>query len=354
MRTTLTRSVYLGQPIEITKIRAGRRKPGLMRQHLACVGAAQQISGAQVLGDSVSSQQIVFKPKPKFKLNVKLNTKLKTKQGAPENGLAAGENKYVFSVGSVGSISLIFQTIVLPLALSDSATEVVFSGGAHNDLAPSYDFLTRSFLPVLEKMGYRVSTEIDSYGFQPVGQGQWRARIEPVQGLAPFECSTRGELISAGCVALGSHIPEHVNSRELTHLRKRLKWDDAVYHERMVKSAGAGNVVFAHQQYEHITVMCDAIGAFGVSAERVAGRVVKSMRDYLATAAPVEAHLADQLLLPTLLERGGHFVTTEPGEHLRTNVAIIEQICGAVIRLEPIDDVQWRVGAPPLASVGAM
>lgn len=346
LRTALTLSVYLGQPIEITKIRAGRRKPGLMRQHLACVRAAQQISGAEVQGGSISSQKLVFKPKPA--------SKLKAKQGASENGHTEDENRYAFSVGSAGSTSLIFQTVFLPLALSDSATEVVFSGGTHNDLAPSYDFLTRSFLPVLEKMGYRVTTEIDSYGFQPVGQGQWRACIEPVEGLVPFECSTRGELLSAGCVALGSQIPEHVNSRELAHLRKRLKWDDAVYQERMVKSAGSGNVVFAYQQYEHITVMCDAVGAFGVSAERVAGRVVKSVRDYLATAAPVESNLADQLLLPMLLGRGGYFVTTEPSEHLRTNISIIEQICGAMIQLEPIDDDQWRVTVPPLASVGAV
>ena len=50
LRTSPALSMVTGQPILLDKIRARRPKPGLMRQHLACVTAAQGVSGAQVKG----------------------------------------------------------------------------------------------------------------------------------------------------------------------------------------------------------------------------------------------------------------------------------------------------------------
>ena len=42
LRTGLALSMVTGRPLHITRIRAGRPKPGLMRQHLACVQAAEK------------------------------------------------------------------------------------------------------------------------------------------------------------------------------------------------------------------------------------------------------------------------------------------------------------------------
>ena len=44
LRTSLSLSMITGQPVRIENIRAKRPKPGLMRQHLACVLAAQAVS----------------------------------------------------------------------------------------------------------------------------------------------------------------------------------------------------------------------------------------------------------------------------------------------------------------------
>ena len=50
LRTSLALSMCTGQPFTLTKIRAGRAKPGLMRQHLTCVTAAAEVCGAEVQG----------------------------------------------------------------------------------------------------------------------------------------------------------------------------------------------------------------------------------------------------------------------------------------------------------------
>ena len=40
LRTSLSLAAITGHELEIVKIRAGREKPGLKRQHLTCVKAA--------------------------------------------------------------------------------------------------------------------------------------------------------------------------------------------------------------------------------------------------------------------------------------------------------------------------
>ena len=60
LRSALALSMCTGQPFTLTKIRAGRAKPGLMRQHLTCVNAATEISGAKVEGAAITRKNCVF------------------------------------------------------------------------------------------------------------------------------------------------------------------------------------------------------------------------------------------------------------------------------------------------------
>ncbi len=52
LRSALSLSMITGQPFTITSIRAGRAKPGLLRQHLTAVKAAAEICRATVEGRS--------------------------------------------------------------------------------------------------------------------------------------------------------------------------------------------------------------------------------------------------------------------------------------------------------------
>lgn len=54
LRTALALSACTGKAFTIEKIRAKRKKPGLMRQHLTCVHAAQEICSAEISGDAIS------------------------------------------------------------------------------------------------------------------------------------------------------------------------------------------------------------------------------------------------------------------------------------------------------------
>jgi len=117
------------QNIELINIRAGRKKTGLLRQHLTSVLAATAICGAKTEGVELGSKRIRFSP----------------------GKVKAGD--YHFAIGTAGSTVLVCQTILPILALANGPSTVTLEGGTHNGMAPSLCFLKSSYLPVLKKNG---------------------------------------------------------------------------------------------------------------------------------------------------------------------------------------------------------
>jgi RNA 3'-terminal phosphate cyclase (ATP) len=124
LRTALSLSMMTGTPFVIENIRAGRSKPGLLRQHLACVNAAAEITSAVVEGAELQSKALRFQPGP----------------------IRTGD--YRFSIGSAGSSTLVLQTVLLPLASAGRST-VTVEGGTHNSMCPNFEFLQECYRPVL-------------------------------------------------------------------------------------------------------------------------------------------------------------------------------------------------------------
>ncbi|EAC1017339.1 RNA 3'-phosphate cyclase [Salmonella enterica subsp. enterica] len=145
LRSALSLSMITGQPFEMSGIRAGRAKPGLLRQHLTAVRAATEICGAQVNGDELGSQQLRFTPGP----------------------IRGGE--YRFAIGSAGSCMLVLQTVLPALWFADGSSRVEVHGGTHNQAAPSADFICRVWEPLLARMGISQRTTLIKHGFYPAG-----------------------------------------------------------------------------------------------------------------------------------------------------------------------------------------
>ncbi len=318
-RTSLSLAMCLGQPVRIEKIRAGRNRPGLLRQHMVCLKAAQEICDAKVSGAELGSSSVTFIP----------------------GTIKAGQ--YRFAIGSAGSTTLVFQTVLMPLLLADDESELYIEGGTHNGMAPSYDFIQQSFLPQMVKMGCRIETELESYGFYPAGGGAWKARVYPLQEKRSLHLMECGELRRQSAVATSSRIPAHVAKRELSMVQKKLLWPEASLHERQVQSSGPGNLVSLRIEMDNVTEVCESIGERNVSAERVAGRAIRDLKRYQSAAVPVGEYLADQLLLPMALGRGGRFRTLNPSQHLLTNIEVIKQLTSVDFQLTRLDEDCWEV-----------
>lgn len=302
LRSALTLSLLTGEPFRIEKIRAGRAKPGLLRQHLAAVKAAAEISAGETMGAELGSTSLTFVP------------------GEVRSG------DYHFAIGSAGATALVFQTVFLPLARQMVASRVVIEGGTHNLAAPPFEFLERAFLPAVAKMGFDAKLILHRHGFYPAGGGKLEAGIGPVRaGSGKFSAEDRGGLVSRGGEALFANLAVDIARREAAKLQEILALTDGEVMIREVKAAGPGNILWIEIRHERTVDVFTAHGELGVSAEQVAGKVARQVEKYLESGAAIAAHLADQLLMPLALAGGGRFTTTRPTPHTLSNIAVIEK-----------------------------
>ncbi len=318
-RTALTLSMCHGIPVRIVNIRQGRAKPGLLRQHLTCLRAAAEICDAAVSGDQLGSAEVLFIPS-------------RVKAGC-----------YHFSVGSAGSTTLVFQTILMPLLMAGAVSEVTFEGGTHNGMSPSFDYLQDCFIPILRQLGCQLELDLQQYGFYPRGGGLWRARVHPVGVMNPLSLVQAGEILERRAVAISAGLPANVTERELRRVGAVSGWSQEDLQQRLVESIGPGNLMALRIQRPQVAAMFEAVGERRVSAERVAHRALSAMERYLKADVPVEEHLADQLILPMVLGYGGCFVTSAPTLHLLTNIAVVDQFLGVKVALEQLDELRWQV-----------
>ena len=200
VRSSLALALVTGRGVEIKNIRAKRQKPGLMQQQLTAVRAAAEIGNAEVEGDSLGSQRLCFRP-----------------------GKVSGGN-YTFKVGTAGSATLVFQTVLPALLTAPAESHLVLEGGTHNSMAPPYDFLDKAFLPLVNRMGPAVVTQLFRPGFYPAGGGRFAATVRPAP-LARLELTDRGKLLDRRVRAVIANLPSHIGQRECDTIFKATGWE---------------------------------------------------------------------------------------------------------------------------------
>jgi len=302
LRSSLSLSLVTGKPFRIEKIRANRKKPGLLRQHLTAVQAAAEVGAAEVEGASLGSKALSFVP----------------------GKVRVGE--FRFAIGTAGSGTLVLQTILPALITADGPSRIEIEGGTHNPAAPPFDFLERSFIPLIERMGPRVKLELQRYGFYPAGGGRIVVEITPTDVLKPIELEERGEITTRRATALVANLPYHIARRELDTVGKLLNWNaESLRCEDTKNSVSPGNLVMIELGSSAVTEIFTAFGKLGVSAEDVAKDAAEQARAYMHSTAAVDEHLADQLLLPLALARRGSFSAVNLNMHAKTNMEVIRQ-----------------------------
>jgi RNA 3'-terminal phosphate cyclase (ATP) len=311
LRTALTLSMITGQPFRVKNIRAGRQKPGLLRQHLVAVQAAAQVSGASVTGAELGSQSLVFSPGP----------------------VKGGD--YVFAIGSAGSCTLVLQTLILALLHADAPSTVRITGGTLNPMAPPAQFVQRSYCRALAAMGAQVEVDVLRAGFYPAGGGVVTASVTPCAQLKPLTLMVPGRRVASYAEAFCAGVPSSVGRRELACVGTGMGWDDAQLRMRgLPAEQGPGNAVLITLEHEIVTEVFTGFGEKSVRAEAVAKGAMQEARRYIASQAAVGEHLADQLMLPLALAGSGSFTTDTVSQHALTNAQIIARFLPVAIRFE--------------------
>jgi RNA 3'-terminal phosphate cyclase (ATP) len=324
LRSSLALSLVTQTPVRIDRIRARRRRPGLMRQHLTAVRAAQAISGARVEGAELGSESITFTP------------------GAVTPG------EYELSVGTAGSTGLVFQTVLPALATASAPSTIRLRGGTHNPSAPPFDFLERALLPVVARMGPVVRASLERPGFYPAGGGRVVYSIEPCKKLMPIELVDPGEIQRVDVTATVAGLASQIAERELAVVLGELELSaDRGRIRELPPAYGPGNTLNVDVVSAALTEVFTGFGEKGIRAEDVAVQVARQVRAYLRSGAPVGPHLADQLLMWLALAGGGRFRTTAPTAHTTTHAEVIHAFLDVRVLVEHIEDELWEVVVRP-------
>ncbi|MGD2108137.1 MAG: RNA 3'-terminal phosphate cyclase [Phycisphaerae bacterium] len=321
LRTSLALSLVGNRPVRIVNVRAGRKKPGLLRQHLTAVEAATAVGRAEVTGASLGSQVLTFTPR------------------------STTPGEYQFAVGTAGSTTLVLQTVLPALMIADAPSTLTLQGGTHNPFAPPFEFLEHTFLPLLRQMGPRLEARLERHGFYPAGGGKISVRIHPTKTLRGFDLLERGDVTRVHARVLLSKLPRHIADRELKVIDSKLELPaDCLTIEEIDTSPGPGNVVLIEVESTRLTEVFASFGQRRVKAETVAGQAVKQVEAYMAAGVPVSEHLADQLLLPFAIAERGSYKTTDLSMHALTNINVIRQFLPDVdIQTERVHESAWRV-----------
>jgi RNA 3'-terminal phosphate cyclase (ATP) len=217
-------------------------------QHLKAVEAAALIGAARVEGAAPGSQSLRFEP----------------------TGLQGG--KYAFDIGTAGAVSLLLQTVTLPLCFADGPSRLTLTGGTHVPWSPCYHYLQWQWLPCLAAAGYHVECSLERAGFYPRGGGLLHANIVPSRHLVPLCIAERGRLLRirglSGVGRLDRSIAERQRSQAVERLRELgvpLEIEVAD-----VPAASPGTFIVLQAEFEGGRCCAFALGARHKPAEKVA------------------------------------------------------------------------------------
>lgn len=338
-RVALALSTLTQQPFSITDIRKNRPQPGLKNQHLFCIKALERLCNAKSEGAALGSTGLKYWPE-----------KIEGKE-------------IEIDIETAGSITLFLQSVLLPSMFADKTVKFNIVGGTDVAWSPPYDYFTNVFLPQIRKFA-NVGCKLIRRGYYPKGSGKVQLAIKPIYRISDFNnfnefhnhlkenaqkinLIEQGNLIQIKGISHASLDLQKANVAErqaksaemaLNKYRCPIKID-INYNEAL--STGSGITLWAIfskdpdeiDSSNPIRLGADSLGERGKKAEVVGEEAAKNLVSEIESKAPVDQHLADQLL-QFLALAGGKIKTSKITSHTKTNIYTIEKFLGKIFSID--------------------
>lgn len=304
LRSSLSFAMLTGESVRVENVRGDRPEPGLKPQHLAALELAAAVCDASVERADPGSSTVVFDP-----------------------GRVRGGSYHV-DVGTAGSVSLVFDTVLPVAPLLDDPLTVTATGGTHVAWSPPLTALAAVKLPLLRRHGLHAVVGRDRPGFYPQGGGRARLHVAPSR-LDRFDLDDRGNLSSLRVHSLASESlrDASVADRQATAALDGLTGRGYETVEHTITYAETdcpGSAILLEADYENARAGFDALGERGTAAETVAERAVEAFEAFERGGGAVDRHLADQLLV-LLAVAGGRLRVPEVTDHVATSRDLLER-----------------------------
>lgn len=311
LRTACALATLTGENTRIGQVRGNRPDPGLKAQHLTAIETLATLSGGSLENARRGAEEITVRPAPASEASAEATVE-------PTDVEA--------TVGTAGSITLVFDT-VLPLAVAcDTPVGVTITGGTEVKWSPPLSAHQQVKLPLCRRFGLQAAIEREQTGFYPAGGGRATLWLAP-STLSPVDLTDRGSLVGARIYSRASgDMVENAASRQAARVESRLADAGVPVLERqatVAETASPGSAVTVELVFEQTRAAFDALGDPERSPEAVGDEAVEATLDFRETDAAVDRHVADQLLVFLALA-GGEIRVPAMTDHVETSLELLE------------------------------
>ena len=327
LRTSFALAALKGQPIKISKIRAGRERPGLNPQHLAALQVLSSICSADLKGATKGGSEVEFFPKKINSTSLNVN------------------------IGTAGSISLLLQQI-LPVALKADLKIRVF-GGTNVSWSPPLEFYQSLLFPLLKKMGARFGVKISKRGYFPKGHGS--VNFSSSKAKLPLKPISMENFLGVKEVEIFSHssdLPKDVSLNQASAAKKLIlekfpgtAFPKTIEFKEQSNTIGSGITLIASDSAGN-RLSGSALGRKGTPAAVVGKEATERLLSEISAGKAVGSHTADQIIPFMALAKGKSTIhCSKLTKHCLTNIAVCEKILGVKF------DVKGKLEKPAEISV---
>ena len=313
VRVAVALCSLLDRPMRMFRIREKREKQGLRPQHLLAVKACASLTSGRLEGAETGAREFSYYPGGKLNAGV-----------------------FQWDIGTAGSATMMALTLVPAALFARGSTRFKIRGGLFQDNAPTAFHMQKVLLPLLGRMGAKVSLRVVRPGYVLKGEGELEVMVEPLPApLKPFEMMQRGDIVGIQGISMASHLAEQSVARRMAGRSRELlvkKGFDPkieIIEESSAVQSGAALFLGAESSTGCLLGF-DMAGKRGRSSESIAERVVSGLLEDLQTGAAVDRFLADQLIPFAGLAKGrSRFFVPRRTDHIESSLWLIEKILGS-------------------------
>lgn len=330
LRTSLTLAAIFQKSIKLTKIRAGRKQPGLRPQHLQAVIATSRIAGGELKGAAVGSTELEFTPR-----------KLPRKFSG------------VIDTGTAGSVSLIAQTII-PISIFGAVDiEAEIRGGTEVPKSPTIDYVSRVVRPIYDELGGKVDFSIKKRGYYPRGGGVVTLRSAKLGDSKSVELLPRSDTCPTKILSVSRSLPGHVAVRQAQSAKSSIEHRISGVIDTELDSTGdslsPGSSILVYETGFSKFIGASSLGERGKRAETVGEDAAQIFLDEAGHKSVVDSHLADMLVtLLSCVPGKSRFTTSFLTDHFSTNCIVAQKLTGCEISTRKSGDCFLvEIAGPP-------
>jgi len=325
VRVALALSCLTQKPFRVKGIRKGRHQPGLKNQHVYGIKALKELCSAKTKGDFLGSTELEFAPDSIEPKNLTIN------------------------IGTAGSITLVLQSVLLPLIFSGGKSALEIIGGTDTKWSPQLDYTREVFLSYIKEFA-DIEIRTIKRGYYPKGNGKISMTIDSktknyASGrISKFNLTEKRSILKiCGCSHASNDLKKaNVAERQAEAAMKIVEKEYNLNPEINIEycqsdSTGSGITLWAISSNKSV-LGSDCLGEIGKKSEIVGEEAAKNLIKEISSGAVIDSNMADQIL-PYLAIAKGSVKTSDITSHCKTNIYVIGKFLGEIFEVDEDDKI---------------